>query len=108
MSIRAWTDYPILQLGDIGGKLAPIRLVEVISYDRDKYCVIQVSGVIESVKRCYLYKQRGRCGKARKLSDRQLKKLPITVLEDDPKLKKLTTRMMSDEEKAIFRAAFRE
>ena len=77
--MRAWTDYPIRELGDEDGKLAPIRLVNVISYDRAKYCLIEVAGAREFVKRAYLYKQRGRLGGARHVSDRQLKKLPLTT-----------------------------
>lgn len=74
--MRAWTDYPIAELGDAPGKLAPIRLVEVTAWDRDKYCVIEVAGAIECVKRGYLYRQRGRIGKARRVTKSQLRKLP--------------------------------
>lgn len=83
-AVRAWTDYPIIELGDRPGKIAPIRLVDVLSYDRDKSCRIRVGNVVDLVKRCYLYKHRGRCGKAARLSDRQLKKLPITRYGDNP------------------------
>ena len=94
MTIKvAWTDYPILKLGDVSGKDAPLRLVEVLSYDKDKYCEIRVHGVRELVKRGYLYKVARRLythkgnGKFRwkrnirddqMISDRQLKKLPVT------------------------------
>jgi hypothetical protein len=74
--VRAWTDYPIAELGDAPGKLAPIRLVNVTAWDRDKYCSVEIAGAHELVKRCYLYKQRGRVGKARRISKRQLRKLP--------------------------------
>lgn len=77
--IRAWTDYPIEELGDPWGKAAQIRLVNVLSWDRDKYCSIEVAGSHEVVKRCYLYKQRGRCGRVPMLSTRQLKKLPERI-----------------------------
>jgi len=76
--MRAWTDYPIVELGDKPGKLAPIRLVDVISYDRNKYCRIRVAGVIDLVKRGYLYKQRGRVGEVETVSNCQLNKLPHT------------------------------
>ena len=79
---EAWTDYPILALGDKPGKLAPIRRIAVLSYDRNKYCVIRIGTVLETIKRCYLYRQRGRVGKARPMSDRQLKKLPVTLDEE--------------------------
>lgn len=60
----AWTDYPILELGDEGGKIAPIRVIEVLSYDRNKYCWIRVLGtdVLENIKAGYIYKEEGRCG----------------------------------------------
>ena len=72
--MRAWTDYPIPEAGDVPGKAAPIRLVIVLSFDGDKYC--EIEGTTTLVKRCYLYKQRGRCGRVPHLSTRQLKKLP--------------------------------
>lgn len=53
--MRAYTDYPILELGDISGEEAPIREVKVISYDQDKRCNILVEGVETEVKRGYLY-----------------------------------------------------
>lgn len=72
--MRAWTDYPIPECGDAPGKIAPIRLVNVLSYDGDKYC--EIEGTTTLVKRGYLYKQRGRRGEVPCISDRQLKKLP--------------------------------
>lgn len=45
--MRAWTDYPFTVLGDEPYKKAPIREIEVISYDGNKYCKIIVSGVDE-------------------------------------------------------------
>jgi hypothetical protein len=74
--MRAWTDYPIAGLGDPPGVIAPIRLVNVLTWDRDRYCVIECAGEHEVVKRCYLYKQRGRVGNARPVSTSQLRKLP--------------------------------
>ncbi len=53
--MKAWTDYPFIELGDESGKKAPIREVEVISYDGDKYCEIEVEGVRTEVKSGYLY-----------------------------------------------------
>jgi hypothetical protein len=51
-AVRAWTDYPIIGLGDRPGKIAPIRLVDVLSYDRDKHYRVRVGNVVELVKRC--------------------------------------------------------
>ena len=53
--MKAWTDYPFIELGDESGKKAPIREVEVISYAGDKYCQIEVEGVQTEVKAGYLY-----------------------------------------------------
>ena len=76
--MKAWTDYPILDLGDKSGQEAPIRRVEILSYDRDKYCRIRVEGIIDLVKRGYLYRNPGRLGEATPVSTRALNKLPTT------------------------------
>lgn len=60
--MKAFTDYPFKELGDPEFILAPIREVEVLSYDGDKYCNIIINGVHLSVKACYLYAQPGRVG----------------------------------------------
>jgi len=76
MFVQAWTDYPITELGDIPGKIAPIRLCRVLAYDRNKYCVIRIGELtVSGIKRCYLYKRRGRVSRVPVLGDRQLKKL---------------------------------
>lgn len=31
--MKAWTDYPFIRLGDLENKKAPIREIEVVSYD---------------------------------------------------------------------------
>ena len=38
--MKAYTDAPIEELGDISGEIAPIRECEILSYDEDKYCMI--------------------------------------------------------------------
>jgi tRNA(His) 5'-end guanylyltransferase len=53
--IEAYTDYPILALGDRANQLAPVRKVNVLSYDGVKRCCIEVHGVRLTVKRGYLY-----------------------------------------------------
>lgn len=42
--MKAWTDYPFTWLGDEAGEEAPIREIDVISYDHDKYCRVKVCG----------------------------------------------------------------
>ena len=59
--MRAWTDYPIVSLGDRPHSEAPVREVEVLSYDGDKYCRVRVGGVEESIKAGYIYQLPGRC-----------------------------------------------
>ena len=73
--VRAYTDYPILALGDIGGKEAPIRECRVLSYDGNKYCKVEVGGVIETIKSGYLYTKAGRCTKAPCLPRSALRRL---------------------------------
>lgn len=60
--MKAYTDYPFTELGDIAREQAPIRQCTVISYDGDKYCKIVVGKLITEVKAGYLYKEPGRCG----------------------------------------------
>lgn len=73
----AWTDYPITELGDIPGQIAPIRQVIVLSYDGDKYCQITVFGVESpvDVKAGYLYTRRARAGEGHHLTRAALKEL---------------------------------
>lgn len=52
---RYFTDYPFSELGDTPGEPAPVREVEVLSWDGDKYVDIQVEGQRLSVKRFYIY-----------------------------------------------------
>lgn len=58
----AYTDYPIIELGDIEKLNAPIRECIVRSYDGNKYCLIRVEGVEKEVKAGYLYIRPGRYG----------------------------------------------
>jgi hypothetical protein len=60
-TMKAWTDYPILALGDKPHQEAPVREVEVLAYDGDKYCRVWVDGVEESIKSGYLYQLPARC-----------------------------------------------
>ncbi len=60
--MRAWTDYPILELGDLSGEKAPVREIQVLSYDGNKYCKILVDGVYDEIKAGYIYTKSGRLG----------------------------------------------
>ena len=73
--MKAYTDYPILQLGDEPFETAPVREAEVLSYDGDKYCRILVGGVKDTIKRGYLYQTAGRYGEAPCVTLDQLKEV---------------------------------
>jgi hypothetical protein len=62
--MSAWTDYPILHMGDIAGKEAPVREVEPLYFDRNKYVIVRVveTGKLVEFKGGYLYTKPGRCG----------------------------------------------
>lgn len=63
--MKAWTDYPFPELGDTPCMKAPIRECRVISYDWNKYCVIEIGGQQLTVKIGYVYRKMGRCGEVR-------------------------------------------
>lgn len=77
--MKAWTDYPIEELGDIPGNEAPVRRCKIVSYDGDKYCRISVNGARETVKRGYLYRKMGRCGDVPCVWRWRLRLLPKTT-----------------------------
>jgi len=74
--MRAWTDYPIAELGDAPYVEAPVRECEILSYDGNKYCKILVAGVRVEVKAGYLYSKPGRLGKTPKVRVRTLESPP--------------------------------
>jgi len=74
-AMKAWTDYPIVELGDIPGKIAPIREVFITGYDGDKYADVIVEGVKTSFKAAYLYETPGRCGDVPMIDRRKLHSL---------------------------------
>lgn len=60
--MQAWTDYPITALGDVAGEPAPVRECNIISYDGDRYCVVEVKATLScdpphviEIKAGYLY-----------------------------------------------------
>ncbi len=76
--IKAWTDYPILALGDISQQEAPIRECEVHSWNRDKYVWVRLveSGLWVNFKRGYVYTKPGRCGEVLPVPEVVLRTLP--------------------------------
>ena len=73
--MKAWTDYPFTELGDTAGKEAPIRRIDVLSYDSDKYCKVLVCGVESEVKLGYIYEKPGRCGEVPRLRSKRVRGL---------------------------------
>ena len=66
--MKAWTDYPFTWLGDTSGEKAPVREIEVLSYDDNKYCRIKVCDGEDEIKAGYIYQREGRYGEAPKAS----------------------------------------
>lgn len=54
--LKAFTEYPILRLGDKYAEPARVREVEILAYDRNKYCMVRVEGLNVEIKRGYLHK----------------------------------------------------
>jgi hypothetical protein len=81
--MKAWTDYPFTWLGDIAGQKAPVRAIEVISYDNSVYCRIRVCGGEDTIKSGYIYQHKGRYGQVPPLTRQQLKVLVPNEEVDD-------------------------
>ena len=78
--MKCWTDYPFTQLGDMPGKIAPVREVEALEFDGDKYLLIGVfcddgEYFTAEIKAGYVYQQEGRFGDVPRLTDDQLASL---------------------------------
>lgn len=85
--MKAWTDYPFTRLGDEAGKEAPVREIEVLSYDDDKYCRIKVCGGEDEIKSGYIYQREGRYGEVPPITRRQLAMLVPNVDVTGPRLR---------------------
>lgn len=74
LAVQAWTDYPFVELGDKSGQQAPIRKCWVLASDGSAYVhlMVEVEGRnlnhFESIKRCYVYSEPGRCGEVKQVS----------------------------------------
>ena len=60
--MKYYTDYPFASLGDEPYKIAPVREIEIIEYDQNKYVRILVEGIEEEIKAGYIYEKAGRYG----------------------------------------------
>lgn len=72
--LQGFTDYPFACLGDKDGVIAPMRPIEIISYDRNKYADIIVAGFNEGIKLGYCYSDT----KKGKFDYRSIEALPMT------------------------------
>ena len=74
--ITGWTDYPFVELGDEPYKKAPIRHINVVSFDGNKYAKVSFAdcGKFLEVKAGYLYRQRGRYGQVKPIAFRKLER----------------------------------
>lgn len=82
--MKCWTDYPFTQLGDTPGEIAPVREVEALKFDDNKYVLIGVWGEDGSyftteIKAGYVYQQAGRLGDVPRLSNEQLASLETNM-----------------------------
>ena len=66
--MMAWTDYPFTEWGDTKGKPAPIRPVQVMAFDGDKYAKVEFENQVLEVKAGYLYRRPGRLGTVEKVT----------------------------------------
>lgn len=76
-----WTDCPLYTHEQ--GQKAPLRCIEVLAYDGDKYCKIKYNNEVFEVKNCYIYpkKRRFRAVKASKTWHKLINKLEKLGLE---------------------------
>ena len=74
-NVTAWTDYPFVELGDIPYEKAPIRRVQVLSFDGNKYAKISYMGMYLEVKAGYLYGKAGRCSTVPRIALRKLERM---------------------------------
>jgi len=74
----AYTDYPLISMGDKPNKPAPMRRVELISYDGDKYCMVRIGKNIFEIKTGYLYTCQCIQGKIPYVGAKVLSALPKT------------------------------
>ena len=74
--ITGFTDYPFTELGDEYGSRAPVRKVNVVDYDGDKYATVQFpeTGHRLQVKIGYLYSHRGRLGQVKQINPRKIER----------------------------------
>lgn len=58
--MKYYTDYPLIELGDVAGFQAPIREIEILQYDGDKHCKVKHDETEEWIKTGYIYTEKRR------------------------------------------------
>jgi hypothetical protein len=76
-----YTDYPLYFCD---GNTAPIREVELLGWDGNKYCVIRdpANGSCHSIKLGYVYTEPGRCGEAPHVKPSTVKRINVWEFMD--------------------------
>jgi hypothetical protein len=77
--MEAYTDYPIVELGDIPNEEAPVRPCTVLGWDDNKYAFVEVGGVRTTFKVGYIYQREGRWGAVPAIDFQQL---PVLSFEE--------------------------
>lgn len=89
-TITCWTDYPLIQLGDTPGAKAPIRRVQVLDYDGNKYATVRVIGeprpLLFGIKAGYLYSLPGRLGRVPNVRRRKLERGIYSRIDEENKI----------------------
>ena len=70
--MKAWTDHPFIRLGDMLGKKAPVREIEVLYCNKYKFCRIRVFGSFDEINAKYIYQREGRRGTVPPITQRQV------------------------------------
>jgi len=91
MSLSGFTDYPFSEQEfgrgpDTPRQQAPIRAIEVLTWDRNKYVDVRVEGFegTFNIKAGYCYNEAGRCGDVPTFTLAELETLPRSLPEDEP------------------------
>ncbi len=102
-TMKAWTDYPVTELGDVSGQIAPVRECTVLSWNGDKYCDILVEGVKTNIKRGYIYSEPGRATEVPNVATEDLIKLhpSPTIYHAQELLMKFPHEVLKIEERQI-------
>lgn len=86
MGLKVFTDYPFTCLGDQPCKPAPVREIEILAYDSDKYVIVQLPrGYRDEIKIGYCYTKPKRLDDIKKdeyVSLKMLKEAEVPILPD--------------------------